>query len=449
MLSPAETKLTARARMPPYGGASCRQGKRSPANCPHFFSDIATETRLSSVSNLQYLARQTLVGQTMSTGTPNAAAAPLGGLYSSSPPRSTLVFMAACFAVVLFALVPASTRIAGLQLDGLSIGLIRALGAGLLTAPVLIIWRLRLPNNMKDAGLLLVYAFGNFAGFPVLFSLGAQRTSGAHAALIMATMPLLIGIIGIILDRRVPRRSWFLGMAIAVAGEAALVGLRSAGAAADATIVGDAVVFAGCALSAIGLVAGARLGSRMNPLGAACWAMTIAAVGLVPFAVAHALAGPYGHLDLTVMTWAAIVQITLGAAVLANISLVWALSKGGLVRIAPLQFAQPVCALFFASVLLNEQLTLSLLLVAAAIVVGIITASRGARQSSITRESVGAVIERVRSAARYLALLFLEQEKWHKPLADEREPGRPRAQPVVGRLVGQSLHVPALVEELT
>ena len=351
----------------------------------------------------------------MSVGTANAAMTPVRGMSGLSTSRPTFIFLAACFAVVLFALVPASTRIAGLQVDGLSIGLIRAVGAGLLTAPLLIIFRLRPPSNMKDLGLLLVYGFGNFAGFPILFSLGIQRTSGTHAALIMATMPLLVGIIGIVLDRRLPRWSWFLGMAIAVMGEAALVSLRNLGTPAGTTFVGDTIVFAGCALSAIGLAAGARLGSRINPLVGAFWAMTIAAVGLAPFAVVHALAAPYSYLDLTAMTWTAIVQITLGAAVLANIALVWALSKGGLVRVAPVQFAQPVCALFFASALLNERLTPSLLIVAGAIILGIVTASRGARASKTTRT----IAENVRSVARYLSPLFSEQERPYRSPAYE------------------------------
>ena len=347
--------------------------------------------------------------------TANAALAPVGGMWGLNASRSTFIFVAACFAVVLFALVPASTRIAGLQLDGLSIGLIRAVGAGLLTAPLLIIFRLRPPSNIKDLGLLLVYAFGNFAGFPILFSLGIQRTSGTHAALIMATMPLLVGITGIVLDRRLPRLSWFLGMAIAVTGEVALVSLRNLGTPAGTTVSGDAIVFAGCALSAIGLAAGARLGSRINPLVGAFWAMTIAAFGLAPVAVVYALAAPSSYLDLTAMTWAAIVQITLGAAVLANIALVWALSKGGLVRVAPIQFGQPVCALFFASALLNEHLTPSLLIVAAAIVFGIVTASRGARPTKTPRT----VAENVRSVARYLSPLFYEEEQPYRPPAYE------------------------------
>ena len=354
----------------------------------------------------------------MSGGTGNAAMTPVRGVLGVSAPQSTFIFAAACFAVVLFALVPASTRIAGIQLDGLSIGLIRAVGAGLLTVPLLIIFRLRLPSSMKDLGLLLVYAFGNFAGFPVLFSLGVQRTSGTHAALIMATMPLLVGIIGIVLDRRLPRWGWFLGMAVAVAGEVALISLRNLGTAAGTTFVGDTIVFAGCALSAIGLAAGARLGARMNPLAGAFWAMTIAAVGLAPFAVGRALAAPYSYLDLTAMTWAAVVQITLGAAVLANIALVWALSKGGLVRVAPLQFAQPVFALFFAGALLNEHLTPPLLLVAAAIVFGIVTASRSARPGSTMGVSARAVIERMRSAAQFLSPVFLDPDEDYKAARD-------------------------------
>ncbi len=369
----------------------------------------------------------------MTAGTANAATMPLRGMLNANAPRSSFVFVAACFAVVLFALVPASTRIAGLQLDGLSIGLIRAVGAGLLTCPLLVICRLRPPNDVKDLRLLLVYAFGNFAGFPVLFSFGTQRTSGAHAALIMAVTPLLVGIIGIVLDRRLPRWSWFLGMAIAVMGEAALVGLGNLRTAADATIAGDAIVFAGCASSAIGLAAGARLGSRMNPLAGAFWAMTIAAAGLAPFAAVHVLTAPYKYSSLTWMTWVAIVQITLGAAVLANFSLVWALSKGGLVRIAPLQFAQPVCALFFASALLNERLTLSLLFVAAAIVFGIVTASCGARTNSVTREAVRTVIERFRPVIRFLSPMFLEPEQGHGRLDGGLVSTRSGAEPPVDR----------------
>ena len=135
---------------------------------------------------------------------------------------STLpVFAAACLTIVLFALTPATTRLAATQIDALSVGIVRSVGAGLIALPLLVLLRLAPPKKAADWTLLIFSAFGSFAAFPVLFSLGSQRTSGCHAALIMAAMPLFVGCTGIVLDRWLPRPSWFLGAAIAVAGEMA------------------------------------------------------------------------------------------------------------------------------------------------------------------------------------------------------------------------------------
>ncbi len=233
---------------------------------------------------------------------------------------------------------------------------------------------------------MLLYAFGNFAGFPILFGVGVQHTSGSHAALIMAAMPLFIGLLGMVLERRLPRWSWFVGAAIAIGGEAILVGMGNASSPTGAGAAGDAIVFAACTLSAIGIVAGAQLGARMSPLAATLWAITIAGSALAPWAALRLLASPHAYEHLTTITWVAVLQITLGAALIANVTWLWAVSRGGLVRVAPIQFAQPVCALFFASALLNEHLSAALLLAAVSIVVGTITACRGARPNSTTKQ---------------------------------------------------------------
>lgn len=288
------------------------------------------------------------------------------------------VFGVACLAVLLFALVPATTRVATAELSGLSVGLVRAVGAGLFSFPLLLTLRLPRPRR-KDLGLLLLYALGNFAGFPLLFAVGVRQTSGSHAALIMAIMPLLIGLIGMLLERRVPRSMWFIGAAIAVGGEATLVGFGGMSRSADASIAGDAVVLAACTLSALGIAAGARLGARITPLAATLWATAIAGASLAPWAAIRLLASPYAYQNLSVTTGAALVQITLGAAVIGNFLWLWAISRGGLVRIAPIQFVQPVGALFLACALLHEPVSTPLILLATSIVIGTVTACRGAR----------------------------------------------------------------------
>jgi drug/metabolite transporter (DMT)-like permease len=338
-------------------------------------------------------------------------------LQSSAAHPTSFVFAAACFAVVLFALVPSTTRIAATQLSGLSVGLIRTAGAALFGFPLLLILRPPAPRTLKDWGLLLLYAFGNFAGFPILFGIGVRHTSGSHAALIMAAMPLFIGLLGMALERRLPRCSWFIGAAIAIAGEAVLVGMGNTGST-GASLTGDALVFAACTLSAIGIVAGARLGTRMGPLAATLWAIFIGGAVLAPWAVLRLVESPYAYQQLTALTWTAVVQITLGAAIIANMSWLWAVSRGGLVRIAPIQFAQPVCALFLAGALLNEHLSPDLLLVAACIVVGTVTACRGARPKPAAKERHSAELPFLKDApslvppdpARMRALLRLMQQ---------------------------------------
>jgi drug/metabolite transporter (DMT)-like permease len=296
-------------------------------------------------------------------------------------PHTCLVFAAACLTIVLFALTPATTRLAAMQVDGLSIGIIRAAGGGIVAFPLLLMLRLRPPQKLRHWGLLLLSAFGSFAAFPVLFSLGTQNTSGTHAALIMAAMPLFVSGTAMLLDRRLPRPSWFVGAALAVAGEAALVALSNARTSGGSTVSGDATVLASCILFAFGVVGGARLSSHINPLAATLWAITISSVALAPLAAVHLLTATYDFQELTPTTWLALVHLTV-ATIIANFSWLWALSRGGLVRVAPVQFAQPVCALFFAAALLGERLSPLLLVVAAVIIFGTITACRGARPIS-------------------------------------------------------------------
>jgi hypothetical protein len=98
-------------------------------------------------------------------------------------PVAILVLAAAATTIILFALTPATTLVAAAQIDGLSIGIIRTVGGGLVALPLLLVFRLRPPQRWNDWKLLILSAIGSFAGFPILFSLGSQRTSASHAAL--------------------------------------------------------------------------------------------------------------------------------------------------------------------------------------------------------------------------------------------------------------------------
>jgi drug/metabolite transporter (DMT)-like permease len=285
-------------------------------------------------------------------------------------PSTFVVFLVAGLAIVLFALSPVTARVSVGLLDGVNLGLIRVVGTGILALPVLVICRLKPPERLQDWGLLAVSSLGTFAAFPLLFAVGSQNTSAAHVSLIMASMPLFTGLVAATFDARFPGRAWFLGAAMAMAGEVLMV-LTKHPSKATGSVSGDLVVLAGCILCASGSAAGARLTARTGTWSATFWATALAGLGLAPFAV-FKLSGGAAWRPIELLTWAAIAHFTIVAGLLAFVAWFWALARGGAVRIAPLQFGQPVLALLFASVLLREQLTPQLIFSAALILGGIV-----------------------------------------------------------------------------
>lgn len=315
-----------------------------------------------------------------------------------------LVFACAGLAISLFALTPTTTRFAVAEIDGVAFGTFRTAGAGLVALLLLVAFRVRPPQTRSDWGLVLCSAFGIFIGFPLLFSVGSQITSASHAALIMAAMPLFTGLIGTALDRRLLGSEWFIGACIAMLGEAALVMMRDAGPLTQATMTGDLLVLLGCISCAAGSAFGARLTTHFNPWAATLWALVLASIGMAPFAALQARTTAWSTIHP--LTWVALAHVTLGVNILAFAGWFWALARGGVERVAALQFAQPVLAVSFATLLLNEHLTWSLLAAGAMIVVGIGIACRSAPRPAGTDPRELEHAGSVHSAAPSPLLLF-------------------------------------------
>jgi drug/metabolite transporter (DMT)-like permease len=291
--------------------------------------------------------------------------------------QALLVFAAATLTIVLFALVPVTTRIATSQLDGSLVGTFRTVGAGILVVPILLLARLRPPSDRSGWLLLGPSAFGAFIGFPLLFSMGTQRTSACHASLIMAAIPLFTGLIGSAAKSCLPRLRWVIGAGIALGGETVLISgaSNSATGTVPSSVLGDLLVLASCLSVATGFVAGAHLTQKIGTFAATFWAIALASIALAPFEAMAASRVPWT--DLAPQCWAALLHLTVGAGVIGFVAWFWALARGDIARVSVLQFFQPVVALIFAGVILSERLTLPLLLAAATILAGVAIARSG------------------------------------------------------------------------
>jgi len=208
-------------------------------------------------------------------------------------------------------------------------------------------------------------------------SLGlAQSTSATHAGLIMASMPLVTGAIGFMLDRKLPRAASLLGAALGLAGETALVLAADRGAPAQSTTVGDLVVLVSCASFCVGAVAESRLTARIGPWRPTLWAIALAGVVLLPPAMHE-----WSRVSIaasTLATWLALIHLCVGASGIACVAWPFALARGGIARVAPLQFAQPLLAVVFAAALLGEHVSPAQMLYGAVILLGLVAVWRGA-----------------------------------------------------------------------
>ena len=281
---------------------------------------------------------------------------------------------AAAFAVLVWGLTPAVTKVAVGEIDPLTVGMLRTVLAMAPGLPLALALRLPLPATPGDWGLLALSGLSAFVGFPLLFGLGVSLTTTAHVALIMAALPILTGLFGALVERRWPGPLWRLGAALALAGEVVLVGARFGFEAPGASLEGDLLTLAGCTIAAVGYIAGSRLSPRIGTWSTTFWGLSLGGAALIPLLLLSLDATDWQA--VTAAGWSAAAYLALFSTVLAYVCWYWALAMGGTARTGAVQFAQPLVALAAAVTLMGEALTPPLVFAAIAILAGIAIARR-------------------------------------------------------------------------
>jgi drug/metabolite transporter (DMT)-like permease len=282
----------------------------------------------------------------------------------------------AALVMVIWGASPAMTKIAGEDLTTLQIAVLRTFVAGLVAAPIVLLTHQGLPTGGRRRWLLVISAVSGFVAFPLLFTVGQQHTSAMHGNMILAALPICTGAYAAILDRRRPTRAWVLGSGLALAGEVALVAIRTGGGSGTpATLAGDALVAASALVVAVGYVAGARLGQLgYHALAATYWGVVIGAVLMAPL-----LAGTIavdGLPDAGASSWGAVLWMAILTSIVGYIGWYWALTHGGIQRISTIQFLQSISGLILAAWLLGEEFTVPLVIASIAILAGVTITQR-------------------------------------------------------------------------
>lgn len=273
--------------------------------------------------------------------------------------RPLLPYLAGGLAVAIWGATPAATAILAREIAPGLIGIARLMACAMVLVPIALVFRPRLPSDKGGWVALFMSAVVGFFGSFMMQGLGIPRTSTTHAALILTLPPVFTAIVQFLLSRRWPKGLWWIGSAIALVGVATLVLGRNLATGGNApTLTGDLIVLAGAVTVSVGYVAGARLSARIGLYAATTWSLLIGAAIAVP-----AIPTLLGGLDqVTWIGWTALSFLAVLCTLIGFAVWFWALDKGGIASIAPLQFGQPIISLIIAVTLLSESLSATVLL---------------------------------------------------------------------------------------
>jgi drug/metabolite transporter (DMT)-like permease len=244
--------------------------------------------------------------------------------------------------------------------------------SALLIAALMVAWRLPFPRSARAWRLPVAMAVLLFLGDYGLIYWGEQRIDSGLTAVLFATFPLFVALVG--------RAGFGEAFTAAKAGGIALgiVGL--------AVVFADSLVFDPARLPAMAAIVGAALsaavanqlthrdGRGLHPATYTAPGMALGALLLEAVAV---LSGERLGLPSTTIAWASVLFLAVVGSVVAFLAFFWLQQRWGATRSAVLILLTPLVALFLGAALRSEQVGLATLAGTALVLVGVAATLRG------------------------------------------------------------------------
>jgi len=291
------------------------------------------------------------------------------------PPFSA--YAAAVGMTFAFGLSFVATKTALEGFEPLLIALLRfALAGGILW----VVWRLRPvrePVTRAELGRLALVGFVSLTVYFSFENMGIARTSASEAAILIATIPIFVALIGAFLPAERPTGRQWAGILLSFAGIVVLV--VAAGDAGGGSLTGDLLVLAASLSAAVYGILARRLLVSRSALFVTAWQNLFGALFMAPLALLEALV--LGVRRPTAEAAGGVLFLTLVCSIVAYLLLNYAFRFLPATRVSVFINLTPVVAVTGAFVLLGERFTAAQLAAAAVVVVGVLLANSGGREA--------------------------------------------------------------------
>ena len=248
--------------------------------------------------------------------------------------------------------------------------------SGLFILP-LYLWRKRGVTRTwprRDLMTLLGLGLLGVVGNQVLFVLGLGRTSVAHASLAVALTPIsVLGIAALAGQEQITARK-LAGMAIAVAGVAALQ-IGRAGGGRGPTLAGDLIVLLSGTVFATYAVFGKAVSTRYGSLTSNTFAYAGGGLAMLP--VTAWLATRHDLTHVSAAAWLAVVYMAVFPAVIGYLIFYYALQRLPASRVSAFSYFQPALATALAFLILGERPGAGFALGGVLVLSGVLLTERG------------------------------------------------------------------------
>ncbi|BAM92897.1 inner membrane transport protein [Bradyrhizobium oligotrophicum S58] len=246
----------------------------------------------------------------------------------------------------------------------------RATLAAVLAALCLTLFRQPLPGR-RDLPSLGIVSLGVVIGFPLLTALALRHITSAHAIVFIGLLPLSTAMFGVLRGGERPRPLFWL---FAVLGAAAVSGFALSQDDA-ASPLGDLAMIAAVIVCGLGYAEGAMLTRRLGGWQVISWALVLSAPVMLLLSLMTLPAGPQA---ITAAAWLGLAYVSVFSMFIGFAFWYRGLARGGTATVGQLQLLQPFLGLAFASLLLHEPVSATMLGAAGAVVLCVALARRWA-----------------------------------------------------------------------
>lgn len=266
--------------------------------------------------------------------------------------------------VICFSLTLPSTSIAVEYFGTTVVGLGRTVVAAILVAFVLIARKEKRPSFRQFKSLIIV-ALGAVLGFPLLTSWAMGYLPVSHAAVELALLPLATTGFAIFKAGEIPSLKFWISSLI---GSSAVI-MYAFHLGFGQLQFADLALLAAVLILGLSYAEGGKLAKELGSWQVIAWAVMI---GAPFFIIPVGLSLTTDMIHAPIQAWISFIYLAVVSQFLAYVAFYSGMAMGGIARISQIQYLQPFFMILFATIFLDESITIFTIVTAVIVIFSVI-----------------------------------------------------------------------------